>query len=313
MSKTYHKPVLLQEAIDFLAIHDNGLYVDATLGGGGHTQAILDANPTNRVISFDQDKEAIEHTLNLQKRYAGRLTIVHENFSNLWTQLSLLRIKKIDGILFDLGISSHQIDFAKRGFSFMVEGDLDMRMNSNQYTTAYEVINTFSEQRLNEIFWNFGEERESRKIAQAIVREREKRPIKTTLQLSEIIDFATYSHQKMKAKARIFQSLRIFINSELDVLKTALKDAVRVLNPNGRMVVISYHSLEDRIVKRFFREEEKKCSCPESFFVCLCSGQSTIKVITKKPVIPTMEEMSQNPRARSAKMRVAEKKGVNHE
>jgi 16S rRNA (cytosine1402-N4)-methyltransferase len=311
MMKTYHEPVLLQESIQHLAIRDNGIYVDATLGGGGHTEALLQTNSTIQVVAFDQDMEAIEHAKFLEQKYKKRLILIHENFRNIWTQLALNRIKKIDGILFDLGISSHQIDIAERGFSFMVEGDLDMRMNANEKITAYEVVNTFDEQKLYEIFRDFGEEREAKRIAREIVKNRKIKVIKTTLELANIIDYATFSHQKMKAKARIFQALRIFINSELDVLQSALRDAVRLLKPQGRIVVISYHSLEDRIVKHFFKEEEKECKCPPSLLKCVCKGKSTIQIISKKPIVPSYREMSENPRARSAKMRVAEKKGVN--
>jgi 16S rRNA (cytosine1402-N4)-methyltransferase len=306
MIKNYHEPVLLSEAIEYLNLRKNGIYVDATLGGGGHSRAILQAEPTIRLISFDQDMDAIENANLLSEKH--NVTLIHANFSSLWTELALQRIKKIDGILFDLGVSSHQIDYAQRGFSFMLDGDLDMRMNTNGKISAFDVINNYKEEELSRIFTLYGEERESRRIAAAIVRERSNYSIKKTIQLAEIIDLATRSHQKMKAKARIFQALRIYVNSELDVLRMALQDAVKILNPLGRIVVISYHSLEDRIVKHTFREEEKDCCCDENALLCTCNKVSTLHVLTKKPVVPASEEMERNSRARSAKLRAAEKK-----
>ena len=310
MMTFYHQPVLQKEAIEYLNIKPGGVYVDATLGGSGHTQAMLKVDSSISVYAFDQDEKAIQNAKNLQSKYSENLHLIQSNFKDFWTHLALHRVKKIDGILFDLGVSSHQIDQPERGFSFMVDGELDMRMNCKQDLTAYDVVNNFTEEQMQDIFWSFGEEREAKRIAKGIIAERKKHFIKTTLELAEIISKNTLGHQKLKAKARIFQAIRIYINQEMEVLQSALKDSLRVLNPKGRLVVISYHSLEDRIVKHFMREEEKNCTCPESFLRCICDKVSTIKVLTKKPILPTESEIKENKRARSAKMRVAEKRDV---
>ncbi|MCF7793762.1 MAG: 16S rRNA (cytosine(1402)-N(4))-methyltransferase RsmH [Candidatus Cloacimonetes bacterium] len=304
---SYHVPVLLDEAIDALQIKPGGIYIDATLGGGGHTQKILQTNDQIHLFSFDQDEESLKQTKPLVQKYSN-LTIIKENFANLRTCLALERIKKIDGILFDLGVSSHQINAAERGFSFSLEGKLDMRMNAESDLTAFEIINKFEPKKLKNIFLEYGEEKEAFKIAREIAKAREIRQIETTLELAQIIDRATSSKKKIKAKARIFQALRIYINGEIEVLKTALSDAVKILNPGSRIVVISYHSLEDRIVKKFFQNEELDCVCPNGFLKCVCDKESTLKIITRKPLLPSEDEISRNPRARSAKMRIAERK-----
>lgn len=303
----YHVPVLLKESVEALQIQAGGIYVDATLGGGGHTEEILNSYNDIRLFSFDQDEESLQQTKPLLQKFSN-LTIVNENFVNLRTRLALERIKKIDGILFDLGVSSHQIDSAERGFSFSLEGRLDMRMNSQHDLTAFDIINKFEPKKIKDIFLEFGEEKEAFKIAREIVKAREVKQIETTKELASIIERATRSHQKIKAKARIFQALRIYINGELEVLKAALSDAVKMLHPGGRIVVISYHSLEDRVVKKFFRYEELDCICNPGMVTCVCSKKSTLKIITKKPFLPSQEEIERNPRARSAKMRIAERK-----
>lgn len=303
----YHVPVLLNEAIEALNIKSGGIYVDATLGGGSHSELILHSNHQIKLFAFDQDAESLEQTQNLLHTYPNFM-IFKDNFANLRTRLALERIKKIDGILFDLGVSSHQINSPGRGFSFSLEGKLDMRMNQESELTAFEVINTYDPKKLKNIFLEYGEEREAFKIAREIAKSREFKQIETTLELAQIIDRATSSKQKIKAKARIFQALRIYINGEMEVLKTALSDAVKMLNPGGRIVVISYHSLEDRIVKKFFQYEELDCICPDGFLKCVCDKRSRLKIITKKPLLPNEDEINQNPRARSAKMRVAERK-----
>jgi 16S rRNA (cytosine1402-N4)-methyltransferase len=306
----YHDPALLQESIEALNIRDGLVYVDATLGGGGHTEAILDAGKDIRLISFDQDQDAIDHCKQKFGSHYSNLTMVHDNFSNFWSGVALQKIKKIDGILFDLGVSSYQINEPEKGFSFSLDGRLDMRMDKNSALTAYDVVNKFTLDELTKIFQEYGEERESYKIAKGIVRERESKEIISTLQLAEIIDKSTYSHQKMKAKARIFQAIRIYLNDEIKVLRAALNDAVRILNEGGRLAVISYHSLEDRVVKNLLRYQEKICICPPSFPKCICDKKSTLEIITRKPIIPTSDEVARNPRARSAKLRVAEKKEI---
>lgn len=303
----YHVPVLLQESVDALALKDGGIYVDATLGGGGHTAHILKQNPNIQLYSFDQDPESWQQTKDLEQKFSNNLTIVHDNFANLRTCLALERVRYIDGILFDLGVSSHQINKPERGFSFSLEGRLDMRMDKASDLTAYDIVNNFDVAKMRKIFWEYGEDRAAAKIARTIEIERANREITTTLQLAEIIDKCIPAKQRIKSKARIFQALRIYINGEIEVLKTALSDAVKMLNSGGRIVVISYHSLEDRVAKRFFKEEEKDCVCPSSFLKCVCDKQATLKILTRKPEVPSETEISGNNRARSAKMRIAEK------
>jgi 16S rRNA (cytosine1402-N4)-methyltransferase len=306
---SYHVPVLLKECIDALELKTGGIYVDATLGGGGHTEHILKTQTGIRLFAFDQDEDSLKQTRHLIEEYPN-LTIIKDNFANLRTCLALERIKKIDGILFDLGVSSHQINQPERGFSFSLEGKLDMRMDKSAEVTAYDIINHYDQYQLKKIFFEYGEEKEAGKIARAIVAARSNKHLETTLELAEIIDKSVFSKQKIKAKARIFQALRIYINGEMDVLKTALSDAVKILNPGGRIVVISYHSLEDRIVKKLFQYEEKECLCPSNFPKCICDKKSTLKILTKKPLQPSEDEVNQNPRARSAKFRFAERKEI---
>ena len=305
----YHSAVLLEESISGMNLKKNGIYVDATLGGGGHTLKILESNQNLQVFAFDQDEDAIDYTSKIYEQYSDRLKIFNDNFSNLRTRLSLERIKKIDGIIFDLGVSFHQISNPLRGFSYQHDGKLDMRMNKSEKISAYDIINKFPYEKMRTIFFDYGEERESNKIAREIVESRKKKMIRTTGELSEIIEKSIRSHQKLKAKARIFQALRIFINNEINVLKTTLNDAVNILNPGGRLAVLTYHSIEDRIVKKFFQYQEKSCICPPGFPKCVCNKKSTLKIITKKPIVPSIEEIKSNKMARSAKLRIAEKKG----
>lgn len=300
--------MLLKESVDALALQSGGIYVDATLGGGGHAEYILQSQTGIRLFAFDQDEDSLQQTRHLAEEYPN-LTIIHDNFANLRTCLALERIKKIDGILFDLGVSSHQINQPDRGFSFSLEGKLDMRMDTSAEMTAYDIINHFDPYELKKIFLEYGEEKEAGKIAKAIAEARNQKHLETTLELAEIIDKTVFSKQKIKAKARVFQALRIYINGEMEVLQTALSDAVKMLNPGGRIVVISYHSLEDRIVKKFFQNEEKECVCPSNFPQCVCGKKSTLKILTRKPLLPAEDEINRNPRARSAKMRYAERKG----
>ncbi|RLC51978.1 MAG: 16S rRNA (cytosine(1402)-N(4))-methyltransferase RsmH [Candidatus Cloacimonadota bacterium] len=305
----YHIPVLLKESIQALAIHSGGIYVDATLGGGGHTRAILASEKDIKLYAFDRDENALKFAKDNFLSSYQNLVLIKDNFANLRTGLALERVKKIDGILFDLGVSFNQISTPGRGFSYLHEGNLDMRMDESEKLTAFDIINDFPFEKLKEIFFEFGEEREAARIAAAIISQRKLNKIKTTSELSEIIERSTRSRFKMKAKARIFQALRIYLNGEIEALKQALKDAVNILNPKGRIVVISYHSIEDRVVKKFFQYEEKSCICPPNFPKCVCNKVSTLKIITKKPIIPSSQEISENRMARSAKMRVAEKRG----
>jgi len=308
--KEYHVPVLLHECLEALDIRDSKVYVDATFGGGGHSAKILESGKDIRLFGLDQDLDSIKQSLVLQERYPDKFVMIKENFANLRTGLALERIKKVDGILFDLGVSSHQINNPARGFSFQYDGSLDMRMNQSSDLTAADVVNNYSFEELAKIFREFGEEKEAARIANCIILERSKEQIKTTLHLAKIIENCIVSKKSIKAKARIFQALRIYINKEMDVLRTAIEDSIKMLNPDGRIVVISYHSLEDRIIKNIFKFEAKPCVCPPEFPRCVCDKISTIEILSRKPIIPTLQEIENNPRARSAKLRIARKRSV---
>ncbi len=302
----YHIPVMLKETLEGLNLKTGGIYVDATAGGGSHSEAILKSHPNITLYSFDQDMDAINHIKDrIGDTYKG-LTLIHDNFKNIWTRLSLLKIQQVDGILFDLGVSSYQIDKDERGFSFSIDADLDMRMNRNNERTAYDIVNNCSVEELKSMFFQYGEEREAARIAYGIGEARKLKEIRTTEELARIIDMNTRSHQKMKAKARIFQAIRIYLNDEINALKKALNDAIPLLKPGGRLVVISYHSLEDRVTKQIMKQASIDCICPPGFPHCVCDKQSTLKIITRKPLLPTAAEIAENSRARSAKMRIAE-------
>jgi len=283
-----HTPVLLKETIQFLNPKDNGTYVDCTLGGGGHVENLKVQTSNLKIIGIDQDGEAIEAAKNRLAKF-DNIEFIKDNFKNLKKIIQ----QPVDGILFDLGVSSHQIDTAERGFSIQKDGPLDMRMDKGSKTTAEEIINTYREEELQKIFKEFGEERFAHRIAKAICRKRALEKIKTTFQLKEIVGKAIPTWKKRESVTRIFQSLRIFINDELDVLKSALKDAIDLLKPGGRIVVISYHSLEDRITKHTLKEAKQALQ---------------LQILTKKPVQAGLEELSLNPRSRSAKLRAGEKK-----
>lgn len=304
----YHIPVMLNECVQALNLKPHGIYVDATAGGGGHTKKILESEPTVHVYAFDRDDQALAETAKNCDKYKGRVHLIKDNFINLRTRLALEKVKLIDGILFDLGVSSHQIDSSERGFSFRMEGDLDMRMDTSQTKTASDIVNKYPYEELRRIFKDYGEEREAAHIAKAIVSYRLSKKIKTTEELADIIDKATFSSRKIKAKARVFQAIRIFLNRELESLETALKEAIDILKPGGRIAVISYHSLEDRLVKNYYKFEQKECICPPNFPKCVCDKSSRLNIISKKPVIASQLEKESNNRARSAKLRIAEKK-----
>lgn len=308
--KEYHVPVLLTECLEALDLQDGKIYVDATFGGGGHSRTILESRKDIRLFGFDQDPDSIEQSKILKDKYPEKFVMIKENFANIRTGLALERIKKVDGILFDLGVSSHQINDPSRGFSFRGDGDLNMRMDQESNLTAADVVNTYSFEELAKIFREYGEEKEATRIASNIILERSKKEIQTTLQLSTIIENCIISKKSIKAKARIFQALRIYINKEMEALKTALNDSVKILNPGGRLVVISYHSLEDRIVKNIFKYEAKTCICPSEFPLCVCDKVSTLEILSRKPVVPNEQEIENNPRARSAKLRIAQKREV---
>lgn len=320
MMNNFHTPVFRKEAIDFLKIKNKGIYVDATLGGGGHLSAMFEAVNDITVIAFDADKDAIEYAklklirplrdgVPIKSGLAeeNRIIFVNKNFSYLSSALALNRIDKIDGILFDLGISSHQIITNNRGFSFSHNARLDMRMNQNGNVSAYEVVNFYPEKELARVIHEYGEDRYWKRITKKIVESRTKKPIKTTFQLRELIEDVIPKRYSIKSIARVFQAIRIEVNKELDSLKKGLESAVPVLKKGGRIVVISYHSLEDRIVKNFFKYENLKCICPPSFPKCVCNKEQRLKIITKHPRMPSAREIEKNPRARSAKLRVAER------
>ncbi len=305
--KTFHIPVLKDRSIEFLQIKRGGIYVDATFGGGGHTEAMFEQENDIHVIAFDHDKDAIDFAQKRLSKYSDRIIFVNKNFSYLSSALALNRINKIDGILFDLGFSSHQID-QQRGFSYTQDDVLDMRMNrSNGKLTAFEIVNFYPKEKLEQVLHDYSEDRFWKRISNAILKSRKNKKIETTKQLREIIENVIPKDRAFKTLSRIFQALRIEVNKELEALEKGLKSSVEVLKKGGRIAVISYHSLEDRIVKQFFKYENLECVCPAYLPRCVCGKERRLNIITKKPIIPTEEEIKENSRARSAKLRVAER------
>lgn len=305
-----HKPVLLDEVIEYLNIDPAGVYVDGTIGGGGHSYEIASRLTTGRLIGMDQDEAAVQAAGLRLLQFGEKVTIVRSNYRNIRTVLQDLRIEKVNGILLDLGVSSYQLDTPERGFSYRENGPLDMRMDKRINTTAKDVVNTYSEAELYRIIKNYGEEKFARNIARHIVRAREKKPIETTYELNEIIKEAIPA--KFRATGghpskRTFQAIRIEVNRELDVLKETLDDMIDLLLPGGRLAIITFHSLEDRIVKEAFRTNENPCTCPPDFPVCVCGKKPKGKIVTRKPVLPSNKEMELNKRSKSAKLRVFEK------
>ncbi|MFW6238105.1 MAG: 16S rRNA (cytosine(1402)-N(4))-methyltransferase RsmH [Halanaerobiales bacterium] len=305
-----HQPVLLNETIDYIFTDKNGIYLDGTLGRGGHTRALLEKMGNDGlVIAIDRDKTAIEA---VRKKFRERdnLILAHDNFVNIPEILANLHIEHVNGMIFDLGFSSPQVDSAERGFSYQKKGPLDMRMNRSQSLTAADIVNNFSQKRISEIIGKYGEEKWADRIAEFIVKNREREKIETTHDLVEIIKQAIPAGARRKGghpARRTFQALRIATNDELNQLEEMLKKAVYHLSPGGRIAVISFHSLEDRIVKHGFRDLARKCSCPPDFPICVCNEEQQVEVLTGKPVRPGEKEVEENPRARSAKLRVAEK------
>ena len=304
----FHTPVQIDQVLEYLISDPSGIYVDGTIGGGGHSIEILKRlTPTGRIIGIDLDKKAFEYAKDRLKSFEKRVILKKGNFTEIGDILSSLKINQVDGILLDLGVSSHQIDTGERGFSYLAQGPLDMRMSAETKTTAEEIINTFSEQDLERIFREFGEERKARYVARAIVRERGKSQITTTQQLVKIIEPVFPFQYRIKSLARIFQAIRIAVNKELENLQFFLNKSLGLLNSGGRLVIISYHSLEDRMVKEFFVRQVNPCECPPGLPVCVCGKQPTIRLLTKKIVQATEQEIQSNPRSRSAKLRAAEK------
>jgi len=306
-----HVSVLLEETIAGLKVKPDGIYVDCTLGGGGHSQAILERLGSKGVlIGIDQDLEAIQTARQRLINYPARFEAVHANYKELTKIVNEIGYLAVDGVLFDLGVSSYQLDNAERGFSYKQDAPLDMRMDQTNPLTAEDLVNNLSEDELADIIWRYGEERWAKRIAKFIVERRTIKPIKTTGQLVDIIKAAIPAGARREGPhpaKRTFQALRIEVNKELEVLEKALEDAAKLLNKGGRIAVITFHSLEDRVVKEKFKELAKGCECPPSFPVCVCGKKPTLRVITKKPVVPSAEEIEANPRARSSKLRIGEK------
>lgn len=305
-----HVPVLLKETLDLLDAGQGGNFIDCTVGGGGHTAAILAANPKNRVLGIDLDQTSLDKLKQkfTQSGLDQRVNLVQGNFRDLGKIAEEQGLNSIDGILLDLGFSSGQLDDPSRGLSFQADGPLDMRLNPVAEKTADRVINSYGPKDLEKVLANYGEERLAKRIVGAIIAARKIEPIKSTSRLAEIIRSAVPAPVRFKANdniRRVFQAVRIEVNDELTSLRKALPQALEILNPNGRLVVISFHSLEDRIVKEFFNTEAKDCVCPPEFPTCICDKQANVKVLTRKPVIATEEEINKNPRSKSAKLRAA--------
>ncbi len=303
-------PVMLSECVEVLLIKPDGVYADATTGGGGHSFEIAKRLKSGRLFCLDRDEDAIGAAREKLSGFSDRVTFLKSNFGNLKAALYDAGCLMLDGILFDLGVSSYQLDRADRGFSYMADGPLDMRMDQGQALKAYDVVNGWPEEEISRILFEYGEERYARRIASAIIREREVAPIKTTAALSEIIRAAmpaSSRREKQHPAKRSFQAIRIAVNSELDEVKNAVTDASGLLNPGGRIAVITFHSLEDRIVKTIFTEKSKGCVCPPDFPVCVCGRKPELKIINRKPLLPSERELRENPRSRSAKLRIAER------
>ena len=305
-----HVSVLLQECIDALAIRPDGIYVDGTLGMGGHSAEIAKRLTTGTLIGIDRDETAIRRAGERLRPFGERVQLVHGNFRNTAAILDRLGIAGVDGMLFDLGVSSPQLDEADRGFSYMHDAPLDMRMDATDDLNAWFVVNCWPEEKLKRILYDYGEERHAPRIAAAILRARAQKPISTTLELVDVIRSAMPAQalrEKQHPAKRTFQAIRIAVNDELEAVRMLMDTAPDKLNPGGRLAVISFHSLEDRIVKLGIRAHEDGCTCPRDFPVCTCGFVQTLKSVTRKPIVPSAEELEANPRARSAKLRVAER------
>lgn len=310
MDNAKHVSVLLDECIENLAIKPDGIYVDGTLGLGGHSYEIASRLTTGRLIGIDRDETAIARAGERLAPFAGKITLVHGNFSDTASILDDLGIDAVDGMLFDLGVSSPQLDEAERGFSYMNDAPLDMRMDRSEGLTAYDVVNDYSADRLNRIFWDYGEERYDRRISAAIIAAREKKPVETTFELVDIIKGALPAaalREKQHPAKRCFQAIRIAVNDELGAISALMDTAPDKLKTGGRLCVISFHSLEDRIVKSGIAARENGCTCPREAPICTCGFIKTLKSVCRKPILPGADEIERNPRARSAKLRVAER------
>ena len=305
-----HVTVLLNEAVDILDIKPEGIYVDGTLGGAGHSLEIVKKLTSGKLICFDQDINAISAAKEKLKDFMDKTILVHSNFENLSEKLNKLGIESIDGFLVDLGVSSHQLDVPERGFSYMQDAPLDMRMDNNAELSAYDVVNTYSEAELKRVIKDYGEENWSARIAKLIVERRATMPIRTTFELVDAIKAAIpkkMRDENQHPAKRTFQAIRIEVNRELDVIEKTLLAAVEMMNEGGVLAVITFHSLEDRIVKNVFKKLQYSCTCPPEFPVCICNSKQVVEIITRKPILPSENEVEMNPRSRSAKLRAARK------
>lgn len=310
MSQFHHVSVLLEECLDGLNIKPNGIYVDGTLGGAGHSSEIAKRLTTGRLIGIDRDEIALRAASERLAPYQDRVQLVHSNFCEIAKVLDDLGIAGVDGILLDLGVSSPQLDDAMRGFSYMADAPLDMRMDNSAPLCARDVVNTWPQEELKRILYEYGEERFAPAIAAAICRRREEKPIETTFELVDIIRSAmppAALREKQHPAKRSFQAIRIAVNDELGSVSKALRDAIPRLNPGGRMAIITFHSLEDRIVKNAFAEAARGCTCPPEFPVCICGNKPKVRLVNRKPIVSGENELNVNPRARSAKLRICEK------
>ena len=305
-----HRSVLLDECIEALAIKPDGIYLDGTLGGAGHSLEIVKRLEGGRLIGVDRDEVALDAARERLAPYLDKVSLVHSNFKEIDAILDGLGLDRIDGMLFDLGVSSPQLDEAERGFSYMADAPLDMRMDRSDRLSAYEVVNEWPEAELRRILYEYGEERYAPRIAGAICRSREQKPIETTLELVELIRSAMPAQalrEKQHPAKRSFQAIRIAVNDELASVEQMMQRAIARLKPGGRLAVITFHSLEDRIVKNAMAQAAKGCSCPPEFPVCVCGRKPEVRLVTRKPIISGEQELEENPRARSAKLRVCEK------
>lgn len=311
--KFEHIPVLLNEVLEGLNIKEDGIYVDGTLGGAGHSLEVVKKLSTGKLIGIDQDENALMKAEKVLEDYKDKTILVHNNYENIDKVLEELKIDKIDGMLLDIGVSSHQLDEETRGFSYNKDAPLDMRMDRTSSFSAWDVVNKYSKEELEKIIWDYGEDRWAKRIAEFIILERNIKPIDTTFELVTAIKKAIPSQVRRETghpARKVFQAIRIEVNRELDVLINGIPKIVNSLNPGGRLVIITFHSLEDRIVKNGFRDLYNDCICPSEFPQCICNKNREIEIITRKPIIPNKKEIEINPRSRSAKLRISEKLNV---
>jgi 16S rRNA (cytosine1402-N4)-methyltransferase len=306
----HHVSVLLNEVIEGLNIKENGIYVDGTLGGAGHSLEIVKRLKDGKLIGIDQDLDALEKASKVLEPYQEKINLIHSNYENIQQVLDDINIPKVDGILLDLGVSSYQLDENTRGFSYNKDAPLDMRMDSTSEFSAWDVVNKYPKEELEGIIFKYGEERWAKRIAEFIVNEREIKPINSTLELVSVIKKAIPKKARMEGHhpaKKTFQAIRIEVNRELEVLECSIENMVNLLNSGGRLVIITFHSLEDRIVKDKYKELYKDCICPPDLPQCICDKKREIEIITRKPIVPSLDEIESNPRSRSAKLRIAEK------